>query len=348
MDGEKVAKVLKVLVDLGADGFTDSLETLMSINPESYPSFHARVLEAVKRGEYRVVDVAESEGIVFKDTEGNTYYALVNLVPYERKLIYTFEVDSQKFALVHPLSALSLRERLSVMDITDPEDYERRLKEAGGGEDSLHVEGYSYDIYTLLVPLVAFKNPEYFFEKYTRKLRRSIDSLRNLGMRDIRVITLSRSEHRNLPRHLPSLDFLSSEVLAFTGITYIKGYPFASFFALSWARAAATYEMLKGHTQNLDEIHIFQGPETEGEERSAGRFHRPESVPKPVPYREIARFYNAELLDYEYDGKPLGRWKEEDPTLYGEAIKTFAHVEAQLKRWKSVAFPHTTIVGRYL
>ena len=339
-------KIGKALLDFGIRGYTDNLNVLDNIDPDKYPTFHAGLYRALKEGKYKLVDVHGLVDLGFVDREGTVYYTMVEVIPFERRLAYTFEYEGINFALFHPVAALSLDERMAVEGVTDPDEYLRKLQELEISD--VHIEGYRNEVYELFIPVVAFKNLDTLLTRYAHEVDLG-PKAKDVGiMRSYRV-PISSADYRNLPRTLPSPYFRYNSTLAFLNFMTVKGTLFIYALAYSWGRLQALHEFLSRflHPSSRNAYVFYPPEEYRGEEYEPGPIFRPEGVPKPSNYTEIARFYNR-LMEYELDGKPLSQIKEEDPTLYANLIRTFAYIEAQLKNLRATAFPYETIAGRYL
>ena len=346
---ETVRRVIAALFEMGIKGYTSGLERLNEMDPSKYPTLHARLYDALQKGEYRVMDIYESteDGTVM-DGEGNRYYVLVRPVPFERRLAYTFTYEDRRFALFHPEIARSLDERLAVEGTTDPTSYEERLREVQPSD--VHIEGYRKEYYELAIPAAAFKRTDTLLKEYSVEVDLT-PKMKELGVVKSYYVPIPGADIKNFPRFLPSPSFSYSAILAMLNLMYARGGLFIYAIAYSWGRLLAFYDFIKQFVHpGLKSFYAFIPPEEYKEQYGEGalsEIRRPEGVPKPVKYVELARFYNT-LMRYEYEGKPLGQIKEEDPTLYAHIVRTFAYVEAQLKRWRATAFPYETIVGRYL
>ena len=333
-------------MDLGIQGYSTNLKVLENIDPRKYPSFHARVYWALMEGEYRLIDIHDSKDLSVIDSEGNRYYTFIDVVPYERRLVYIFEFDRKKFALLHPYAARSLDERMAVEGVSDPERYEKLLEELK--RPNTLIEGYRSEPFKIYIPLVAFKNLDTLVDRYAEEID-LLDKDRELGVIKSYGLLINKTDHRNLPRLLPSPRYRPFPYLAVLDLLPIKRMLFVQVFAPSWSRIKATYEFLKEYIHpSMRDTYLYYPPrEYVGEDYEPKPFFKPEGVPDPVNYVELARFYNT-LMDQEVDGKPIGRIREEDPVLYANIIRTFAHMEAKLRVFRAFTFPYETIAERYL
>ncbi len=346
---ETVRRVIAALFEMDIKGYTDDLDRLGEIDPSKYPTLHARLYDSLQRGEYRIMDVYESndDGTV-KDAEGNRYHTLIRPVPFERRLAYVFTYEDRKFALFHRQIARSLEQRLAVEGSTDPDTYEARLKDLK--QPDVHIEGYENEIYELIIPVAAFKRIDTLLKDYSVEAELT-PRMKDLGVIKSYVVFMHGTKFRNLPRFLPSPNFLYSNVLSILNLVHMEGSLFIYAVTSSWGRLLAFHDFVKQFVYpDIKNFYVFLPPEKYKEQYGEEKIldiRKPDGVPKPVKYVELARFYNT-LMKQEYEGKPIGQIKEEDPTLYANIVRTFAYVEAHLKGWKATTFPYETIAGRYL
>ncbi len=346
---EAVMRVFSALIDMGIEGYIRDLKKLDKIDPSKYPTLHGRVYDSLQKGEYRILDIYESplDGAL-KDSEGNPYYTLVKPVPFERRLAYIFTYEDRNFALFHHHVARSLDERLAVEGVTDPQTYEEKLH--GVNLPNVHIEGYRKEGYELVIPFHAFKRLDTLLNEYVVEVEPS-PKMREIGVTRSYYVPIHMANFRNLPRHLPTPSFFYTNAMALLNVTHTKSSVFIYAVAYSWSRLLALHDFIKQFIYpGIKKFFAFIPPKEYKDQYGKDtimEIKRPEGVPKPIKYTDLARFYNS-LMEYEYEGKPLGQIKEEDHTLYANIVRTFAYVEAKLKEWRATTFPYETIAGRYL
>jgi len=314
----KMLDVFQALRDMELPTTTGITKYLNELRGETYPTFHNRVLESVKNGKIEILEIYEYyKDLGFRDIKGERYWTIYELTPLEKRPFFTFEFDGMKIALPSHLVARSLDERLAVLDAIEEMDFYEKLKTVKN--PNVSVEGYTIKDYTLLVPLSAMKSFDSFLQK-THKINLKDGST---GY----VLYVSDSDHRVLPRTLPSPKFSFSDILGIYVVTIIEGNYFLTSYSQSWARVEVNYQNLIKWV--VSEKYII--------------YRREDGEVKVSNYNEIADFYSR-IDEYEVEGKALGRWKEEDGRFYVEVLKTFAFVEAQLSRWRGVSFPYKNLL----
>ncbi len=338
----EVLEAIKALTDMGFNWDPETIPRYVETDTRGYPSRYQEVLSSFKGGHYEMLDIDGVEP-PFKITgNGKRYYSLDHdIVPFEKRLAYVFEYRGYRFAVFHPAVARSLSERLAVDGVSDPEQYTSRLREVIKNAPPVQVEGYAEETFFLVVPLEIIKNFDKFLEKFAHRYRSE-------GPIDY-VITMERADYTTLPRYFPSLEFVYSYFFSLLSVTSVEDMLFVYFAATSWARVEALYGFLRNHLpKGASKLILFSPPDKYTAGERFVPFGRPDPIPRPLRYAEVAHFYNKDLKDYEWEGYPLGVWKEKDEKVYREAIRTFAYVEEQLKKWKATSFPSDIILRKYL
>lgn len=310
---------------------TEIKKDMENFNANAYPTFHKTIFEKLRTGNIKIIEIYEYyRDVGFVDTSGKRFWSpFYEYTPLEKRPFFVFNFDGLDIALPSALVARNVEERLATMDATDEESFLEGLK--GAKNEKISIEGYSIKDYILLVPLVAVENLKQLLHK-TQTVRFKDGSIGYfLYMQD--------SEHRNFKRALPSPRFSYIEVAGIYSINSVENTQFLMAYSYTWPRSEVMYQNIKGKVASEDVIFFKHS------DKEIGKFSRPDEEPKPRTYKEIAEFY-SKIDEYEYDGKPLGKLKEEDEKIYNEVLKTFAFVEAQLSKWKAPAFPYKSILKK--
>ncbi len=313
---KRTLEVFQALRDMELPTTTEITKYLDEVKGENYPTFHNRVLESAKMGRIEILEIYEYyKDLGFKDIKGERYWTIYDFTPLEKRPFFIFDFENLKIALPSHLVARSLDERLMVLDAKDERDFYEKLKTVKN--PNISVEGYTMKDYTLVVPISAIRSFDVFLQK-TKKI-----TLRD-GTTGY-ILYLSDSDHKVFPRTLPSPRFSFFETLAIYTVALVEGKYFLTSYSQSWARAEVNY-------QNMRKWVV-----------SENLIYRKEENEKGLNYTEISEFY-LKIHEYEIDGKPLGRWKEDDKRFYLEVIKAFAFIEAQLSKWRAVSYPYKNLL----
>ncbi|NPB04564.1 MAG: hypothetical protein GXO39_09195 [Thermotogae bacterium] len=337
------------IVTLDDEGSIEELLARLETKREKLPQFHSELIERMKSGKYEVVDVIKQGKYGFEDEKGRFFFTPVKLIHYAKTLIYSFPFKLGRFAVPYNYPALSLRQRMAVLDLKDPRDFVDKIRkiidEETKNQDKLPlIEGYPNESYAISTFTFMLKDVERFLDTYsTRVIKLKSD-------RELYPISLQLSDHTRLYRTYPDLYFFPTGLLGFLSFTVVQDAPLLVASLLSWPRMLAYHQILSKNTwERLVEGKnvLIHYPENRKDEEIESDF-RPVSLPRPITYTQLAHFYNKDLPDYELEGQPLAKWKEEGDPIYTEAIKTFAYIEWQLKEWKAISFPSEIILRKYL
>ncbi|MEO0149895.1 MAG: SEC-C domain-containing protein [candidate division WOR-3 bacterium] len=328
---KKSVEVIQEIRDMNLPLTTEIKGELENFKVDPYPTYHQTVFERLKTGKIEIVEIYEYyRDMGFADIDGRRFWSpLYEYTPLEKRPFFVFNFDGLDIALPSAFVARSVEERLATMDATDEESFLEGLKKAKN--ERVSVEGYGIKDYTLLVPLVAVENLKKLLHK-TQTIRFNDGSIGYF-------LYMTDSDHRNFKRALPSPKFSYIEVAGVYSIISIENTHFLTVYSHTWPRSDLMYQNIKDKVASEDVLFFKYS------DKEIGRFSKPDEEPKPKTYKEIADFY-SNIEEYEYDGKPLGRLKEEDKRVYNEILKTFAFIEAQLSRWKAPAFPYKSILKK--